>query len=55
MDRPAQQAGQVKDGGSANKHERCQAAEGVAAVRLVAGLPSQASFIRLERIACFHA
>ena len=48
MDSPVQQAGQIEHRGPAHKHERCQAAEGIAAMRLVAGLPSQTALIRLQ-------
>ena len=48
MDSPVQQAGQVEHGGPAHKHESRQAAEGVAAMRLIARLPSQTALIGLH-------
>ena len=48
MDSPVQHAGQVEHGGPAHKHESRQAAEGVAAMRLIARLPSQTALIGLH-------
>ena len=48
MDSPMQQAWQVEHGGPAHKHKSRQAAEGVAAMRLIARLPSQTALIGLH-------